>query len=174
MSKDGCAIRAADLIALTHLEIDMWVIIGRRRSDAGELPRTNFYLANTQIVLELRVATRHCLVSRNTYFPVVTLAFDAAPEGLTTPPQVIEIADGGFQVEASVIAAGLDIETDRVLVLLRSGEITSKSERGVGEDAGFHRLTFYYGNQRFRVIIDGTGRIVRGSTVNFGALGRPR
>jgi hypothetical protein len=102
------------------------------------------------------------------------IAFDAAPEGLSTSPQVIEIADGGYQVEASVIAAGLDIETGRVLILLRSGEITSKSEQGVGEDAGFHRLTFYYGNRRFRVIIDGIGQIVRGSTVNFGALGRPR
>ena len=59
------------------------------------------------------------------------------------------------------------------MVLLRSSEITSKSEQGIGEDAGFHRLTFYYGNRRFRVIIDETGQIVRGSTVNFGALGRP-
>ena len=93
---------------------------------------------------------------------------------MSTSPQVIKIADGAYQVEASVIAAGLDIETDRVVVLLRSGEITSKSEEGIGEDAGFHRLTFYYGNRRFRVIIDETGQIVRGSTVNFGALGRPR
>jgi len=94
--------------------------------------------------------------------------------GMSTSPQVIKIADGAYQVEASVIAAGLDIEIDRVVVLLRSGEITSKSEQGIGEDAGFHRLTFYYGNRRFRVIIDETGQIVRGSTVNFGALGRPR
>ena len=93
---------------------------------------------------------------------------------MSTSPQVIKMADGAYQVEASVIAAGLDIETDRVVVLLRSGEITSKSEQGIGEDAGFHRLTFYYGNRRFRVIIDETGQIVRGSTVNFGALGRPR
>ena len=93
--------------------------------------------------------------------------------GMSTSPQVIKIADGAYQVEASVIAAGLDIDTDRVVVLLRSGEITSKSEQGIGEDAGFHRLTFYYGNRRFRVIIDETGQIVRGSTVNFGALGRP-
>jgi hypothetical protein len=92
---------------------------------------------------------------------------------MSTSPQVIKIADGAYQVEASVIAAGLDIETDRVVVLLRSGEITSKSEQGIGEDAGFHRLTFYYGNRRFRVIIDETGQIVRGSTLNFGALGRP-
>ena len=138
-----------------------------------ELPRTNLDLGDAQIVLELRVAKRHCIISRNPYFPVVTHASEAAPEDMTTPTPV-EVVDGAFQVEASVIAAGLNIETDRVQVLLRSGEITSKSEHGVGEDAGLHRLTFYYGNRRFRVIIDGTGRVVRGSTVNFGALGRPR
>lgn len=89
------------------------------------------------------------------------------------PPQDIELADGAFQIEASVIAAGLNIETGRVPILLRSGEITSTSEHGVGEDAGFHRLTFYYRNRRFRLIIDGTGQIVRRSSVDFGELGRP-
>lgn len=88
-------------------------------------------------------------------------------------PQDIELADGAFQIEASVIAAGFDIETGRVPVLLRSGEITSTSEQGIGEDAGFHRLTFYYRNRRFRLIIDGTGQIVRRSSVDFGELGRP-
>ena len=91
-----------------------------------------------------------------------------------TSPHNIEITDGAFHVEAAVIAAGLDIGTDRVLALLRSGEITSTSEHGVGADAGFHRLTFYHGNRRLRVVIDKAGRIIRQSTVNFGALGRPR
>src|ERR1700686_5396924 len=93
--------------------------------------------------------------------------------GMSTSPHVIKIADDAYQVEASVIAAGLDIETDRVVVLLRSGEITSKSEQGIGEDAVFNRLTFYYGNRRFRVIIEETGQNVRSSPVNFGAVGRP-
>ena len=91
-----------------------------------------------------------------------------------TSSQDIKITDGTFHVDAAVIAAGLDLEADRVLDLLRSGEITSRSEHGVGVDAGFHRLTFYHGDRRFRVIIDEAGRIIRQSTVNFGALGRPR
>ncbi len=91
-----------------------------------------------------------------------------------TSPHDIEITDGTFHVEAAVIAAGLEVQADRVLGLLRSGEITSTSEHGVGADAGFHRLTFYHGTRRFRVIIDEAGRIIRQSTVNFGALGRPR
>lgn len=89
-------------------------------------------------------------------------------------PLDIEIADGGFQVEASVIAAGLNVEAGEVLILLRSGEISSTSEEGVGEDAGLHRLAFYYGKRRFRLIIDGAGQIVRRSSVDFGEHGRPR
>jgi hypothetical protein len=82
-------------------------------------------------------------------------------------------ADGAFQIDASVIAAGLGIHVDQVLLLVRSGEIGSTSEHGVDEDAGFHRLMFYYGNRRLRLIIDGTGKIVRQSRVDFGERGRP-
>lgn len=85
----------------------------------------------------------------------------------------IEIADGAFQVEASVIATGLDVEPGQVLILMRSGEITSVCEQGVGADVGFHRLTFHYRNRGFRLIIDGAGQIVRRSSVDFGQQGRP-
>ena len=47
ISEYGCAIRTDVVIALAHLEIDVWVILGRRCTDAGELPRTNPYLADT-------------------------------------------------------------------------------------------------------------------------------
>ena len=65
-------------------------------------------------------------------------------------PPSIEIDDGAFLIEASVIATGLDIKPAQVLILIRSGEITSISEQGVVEDSGFQRLTFYYRNRRFR------------------------
>ena len=89
-----------------------------------------------------------------------------------SPPD-IEIADSTFEVEASVIAAGLDVEPAQVLILIRTGEITSSSEHGVGEDAGFHRLTFHYRNRRLRLIVDGAGQVVRRSSVDFGQQGRP-
>jgi hypothetical protein len=88
-------------------------------------------------------------------------------------PPGIEIEDGAFLIEASVIATGLEVEPAQVLTLIRSGEITSISEQGVVEDAGLHRLTFYYRNRRFRLIVDGAGQIVRRSSVNFGQQGRP-
>jgi hypothetical protein len=56
IQEDGRAIRADNPIALAHVEIDMRVIVGRRRTDACELPRTDLYLVDAQIVFELRVA----------------------------------------------------------------------------------------------------------------------
>jgi uncharacterized protein DUF6522 len=88
-------------------------------------------------------------------------------------PPSIEIDDGAFLIEASVIATGLDIKPAQVLILIRSGEITSISEQGVVEDAGFQRLTFYYRNRRFRLVVDRAGQILRRSSVNFGQQGRP-
>jgi Family of unknown function (DUF6522) len=71
----------------------------------------------------------------------------------------IEIKDGAFLIDASVIATGLDVEPSQVPNLIRSGEITSISKQGVGEDAGFHRLTVHYRNERFRLIVDGAGEV---------------
>src|SRR5688572_18353161 len=108
------------------------------------------------------------------YFSLSGVVYPAAaPRGLSMPLPSIEIEDGAFLIEASVIAAGLDVEPAQVLVLIRSGEITSISEQGVGEDAGFHRLTFHYRNRRFRLIVDRAGQIVRRSSVDFGQQGRP-
>jgi hypothetical protein len=80
----------------------------------------------------------------------------------------IEIEESAFPIEALVIATGLDVEPGQVLILIRSGEITSISEQGVVEDARFHRLTFYYRNRRFCLIIDEVGQIVSRSSVDFG------
>jgi hypothetical protein len=107
------------------------------------------------------------------YFSLSGVVCLAAPRGLSMSPPSIEVEDGAFLIEASVIATGLDVEPAQVLILFRSGEITSISEQGVGEDAGFHRLTFHYRNRRFRLIVNGAGQIVRRSSVDFGQQGRP-
>ena len=108
------------------------------------------------------------------YFSLSGVVYPAtAPRGLSMSLPSIEIEDGAFLIEASVIAAGLDVEPAQVLTLIRSGEITSISEQGVVEDAGFHRLTFHYRNRRFRLIVDEAGQIVRRSSVDFGQQRRP-
>jgi hypothetical protein len=52
--------------------------------------------------------------------------------------------------------------------MMRKGEITSLCERGVNEDAGRYRLTFFHKSRRFRLVVDGTGTVIQRSTVDFG------
>ena len=49
-----------------------------------------------------------------------------------------------------------------------SGKVTSLSERGIGDDSGRHRLTFFSQTRRFRVVVDRHGAILQRSTINFG------
>jgi hypothetical protein len=51
---------------------------------------------------------------------------------------------------------------------MREGKITVLCERGFDEDAGRYRLTFFYENRRFRLVVDEEGNAVQRSTVDFG------
>jgi len=51
--------------------------------------------------------------------------------------------------------------------MMRKGEITSLCERGVNEDAGRYRLTFFHKSRRFRLVVDGTGTVIQRSIVDF-------
>ncbi|WP_445500673.1 DUF6522 family protein [Microvirga sp. G4-2] len=91
----------------------------------------------------------------------------------------IEIQDGTIQVDASVLGEGLGVEPSCVPELLRSGAITSRCERGIGEDEGRFRLTFFHAGRRLRLVVEAAGRILQRSTIDFGdrplpgALRRP-
>jgi hypothetical protein len=76
--------------------------------------------------------------------------------------------DGGLEIEASIVAEGLELEPSSVQAMMRAGEITSFSERGVDEDAGRYRLTFFHKSRRFRLIVDESGTIIQRSIINFG------
>lgn len=80
----------------------------------------------------------------------------------------IEIGLGSLHINASVIAQGLALEPSRVQAMMRKGEITSVCERGVNEDAGRYRLTFFHKSRRFRLIIDETGTVIQRSIIDFG------
>ena len=92
----------------------------------------------------------------------------------------IEVQSDAIQVDATVLADGLGIEASVVPSLTRTGQLTSLCEHGLGEDQGRFRLTFFYRGKRFRVTVDGTGRIIQRSTIDFGErplpanLRRPR
>jgi hypothetical protein len=85
----------------------------------------------------------------------------------------IEIELGTMHIEASIVAQGLELEPSRVQAMMRKGEITSLCERGVNEDAGRYRLTFFHKSRRFRLIVDGTGTVIQRSIVDFGDRALP-
>lgn len=86
---------------------------------------------------------------------------------------VVELEAGTIQVDAAVIGAGLGIPPSLVPNHLRAGRLTSLCERGVDDDAGRYRLTFFHAGRRFRLVIDQSGRVIQRSTIDFGDGGVP-
>lgn len=81
---------------------------------------------------------------------------------------MIVFEQGDIQVDVSIISEGLGIDPELVQQQMRDGEITSLLERGVDEDAGRHRLTFFSKTRRFRLIVDDAGNEIKRSVVDFG------
>jgi Family of unknown function (DUF6522) len=85
----------------------------------------------------------------------------------------IEFGAEGLNIDASLVGAGLDLDPATVLARMHEGAITSLCERGVDEDAGQYRLTFFHGNQRCRIVVDQDGNVLRRSMLDFGDLPLP-
>jgi len=81
---------------------------------------------------------------------------------------VVEFEEGTLSIDAAVVGRGLSVEPSLVPVRMREGKITVLCERGFDEDAGRYRLTFFYRNRRFRLVVDEEGNVVQRSTVDFG------
>jgi hypothetical protein len=79
----------------------------------------------------------------------------------------LEILNDAVHIDASIVAQGLGFEPSFVQTMMREGEITSLCERGVDEDAGRHRLTFFHKSRRFRIIVDET-EVIQRSIIDFG------
>jgi hypothetical protein len=94
-------------------------------------------------------------------------------------PRGIELSEGTFVVDAELLGELLDIPASGVPILMRERTITSVCERGIDDNTGEFRLSFFYRNRRARLSMDPAGRIIRRSTINFGdrpipdALHRP-
>ena len=72
-----------------------------------------------------------------------------------------------------MVAKRLRVEPSLVHEGMRDGKITTLCERGIDEDEGHHRLTFFSENRRFRPVIDEGGNVVQSSAVDFGDRGDP-
>jgi hypothetical protein len=78
--------------------------------------------------------------------------------------EMIGFEDGAVDVDANIIAEGLGIDPSTVHDCLRQGKITARHERGIAEDEGLHRLSFFAGRWRFQIVVDETGNVIRRST----------
>lgn len=81
----------------------------------------------------------------------------------------VEFAGGGdVQVDAATLAAELGVTQAQLREGMRDGSITSRVERGEGEDAGRMRLTVFAPSCRLRMVVDAAGTILSTDRVDFG------
>lgn len=85
----------------------------------------------------------------------------------TETSPAVRLDDGGFVVDAALVASLLGLDAAAVPALMRERAITSVCEHGVDDDAGKFRLNFFYGERQARVSIDANGQVLRRSVVAF-------
>lgn len=88
--------------------------------------------------------------------------------GIDSQESQIRFEQGAIRIEATLVAADLGIPPMLVLARIREGRITSRCERGQGEDAGHFRLTFFYGNRSVRLVVDDAGNVLERSSADVG------
>ena len=81
---------------------------------------------------------------------------------------IVSFEEGAIHIDATVIGRALSVEPSLVQVRMREGKITAFCERGIDEDSGRYRLTFFHKNRRFRLVVDKEGNAIQHSTVDFG------
>lgn len=84
------------------------------------------------------------------------------------------ISASGFELDASVVAAVFRISPEEIMSRIRDGKLTTQCERGIDEDKGRHRLTFFLANRQARFVIDDTGTVLHSSCIDFGDRPLPR
>lgn len=72
----------------------------------------------------------------------------------------LERKDERITVPAEILATSFGLDPAQVPVLMRSGEITSRSETGEGDHAGRFRVTFWYGKRQVQLTCSDDGRIL--------------
>lgn len=61
------------------------------------------------------------------------------------------------EIDGALVARGLGLELADFQQLMEHRKITVLCERGVGEDAGLYRASFYHAGKRVRLVVDGDG-----------------
>jgi hypothetical protein len=76
----------------------------------------------------------------------------------------VSISTAGFVVDAEIIGAVFKMDAADVPARMRVGDITSRCETGVDDDAGCWRLTFYFCGRALRLVVDEAGTILSRAT----------
>lgn len=78
------------------------------------------------------------------------------------PLQLVEeAAPAGIEIDGALVARNLGLAPDEFRQLMEDRKVAVLCERGVGEDAGLYRATFYYRERRFRAVLEPGGRIMQ-------------
>lgn len=85
----------------------------------------------------------------------------------------IEIGPDLIQIDADIVARALNIAPQDLRNRMRDGTVTSRFERGEGEDAGRVRLTFFSDTRRARITADAEGAVRSCSTLDYGRQSAP-
>ncbi len=85
---------------------------------------------------------------------------------LDSQETLINFENGAIRIDATLVAAELGIPPPLVLARMREGRVTSRCERGLGEDAGRFQLTFFHGNRSVRLVVDNAGNILERSSAD--------
>ncbi len=64
------------------------------------------------------------------------------------------------EVDAELVAPGLGLDVADFRQLMSDGKVSVLCERGIGEDSGMYRATFYHDGNRVRLVVDAEGNRV--------------
>lgn len=79
----------------------------------------------------------------------------------------IEMTDEGPMVRADQLAPLLGIDPAELQRLMREGEVTSRHEQGIDEDAGRFRLVFRYRDRMVRLTCTDDGKVISRTAISI-------
>ncbi|MFD0860517.1 DUF6522 family protein [Roseovarius aquimarinus] len=80
----------------------------------------------------------------------------------------VQIKDGQPVIDAEDLAPLLGLTAAEVQAKMRTKEITTRFETGVGEDAGRIRLTFLYQTKKLRLTCLEDGTVLKTARITIG------
>lgn len=82
----------------------------------------------------------------------------------------LEFGNDNVSIDAAVLARAFGISADDLKHGMRDGTITSRFERGEGEDAGRVRLLFFSPARRIRITADQSGKVLTCGAADLAGL----